>query len=98
MGQKKSGNAVCMICGKWADVSCSYCKRHLCEKHARVWPHPKPDGTPTTRSIITCGNRKCQAKLPSSARKALAAAFKNEVGPASEKTNGKDNSIISPLS
>jgi hypothetical protein len=81
--RKRGSNDVCLACGKWALETCAYCHRHVCEEHARIWPHPRPGEEATlagaTRRIITCPNRKCQQKLPESARKAAVDAFKEIV-------------------
>jgi hypothetical protein len=81
--RKRGCNDTCMECGKWATEVCAYCKRPVCDEHARLWPHPRPGEKGTladaTRRIITCANRKCQMKLPDSARRAAVEAFKEIV-------------------
>jgi hypothetical protein len=81
--RRKGSNDVCMVCGRWACVVCTYCERPLCDEHARLWPHPRPGEEATlsgaTRRIITCPNSKCQKKLPDVARKAAVDAFKEIV-------------------
>lgn len=77
MGKKrKCGcNDVCLVCGAWAELTCDYCGRQVCDRHARAWPLPRPgekwpSDAPPSRTIITCPRSKCQAKLPPEAKDA----------------------------